>query len=235
MLPKSDAEKLSKEQLAFMKRLGKLLLPQIALQLLRDGEISIKEKTAAQIEAEVVSHVRSALAEQRIHFALGIDHATELLPEARRFLRQDKLELSALYFATYFEHRLNWLIVQVCETKGIDEPTIKQLREANIRAKCTWVMVLLGHEPLPKDKMKAIDEISEIRNAFIHYKWPTESGDTKSSQRSREQTLIGLKKADSIVRYLRKFEEGRLYNGQKSQLLSALKGRANKKTPSGKT
>lgn len=138
--------------------------------------------------------------------------------------------MSALYFATYFEHRLNWLIVQICEAKRIDEPTIKQLlREANIRAKCTWVMVLLGHEPLAKEKLKAIDEISEVRNAFVHYKWPAESGDASSSQRSREQNLIKLKKADSVVRYLRRFEEGRLYNGQKSQLLSALKGRTIKK------
>jgi hypothetical protein len=232
MPPKS--EDTAKEDKELLRELGEVVVPQIALQLLRDGEISIHGKTEDQVVGEVVSYLRLALSEQKINFGIGIDHAVELLPEARKFLRLQKYELSALYFATYFEHRLNWLIVQICETKQIDAATIKQvLREASMRAKCTWIMVFLGYKPLSKEMLTALDQISDIRNAFVHFKWPTEVGDAHTSQRSREQTLAKLKKAESIVRYLRKFEEGHLYKGQGRQLLSALKKRHKSRRPKG--
>lgn len=44
MPQETDAEKLSKKQIAFTKKLGKFLFPQIALQLLRDGDISVEGK-----------------------------------------------------------------------------------------------------------------------------------------------------------------------------------------------
>lgn len=220
----SDEAARSKQRKAVLREVGEVVVPQIALRLLRDGEIQVQGKPRDQIVSEVASYLRSALSERQMTFAIGTDHAVRLLPEARRFLRLQEYELSALYFATYFEHRMNWLLVQICEAKRIDTATIKQLlREASMRAKCTWVMVLLGYGAIPREKLKSLEDINEIRNAFVHFKWPTETADVHISQRVREQTLAKLKKAESIVRYLRKFEEAHLYNGQGRQLLSAFK------------
>lgn len=154
----SDNKKSSKEREELLEKVGKIVVPQIALQLLRDERISIRGKTEDQVETELIALLKSELS--RINFAATVDHAASLLPEARKFLREGKTELSALYFATYFEHRLNWLIVQICQSKQIDERTIRQLlRETSIRAKCTWVMVLLGHQPFSKEKLTDIEAI----------------------------------------------------------------------------
>ncbi|MBB4396969.1 hypothetical protein [Bradyrhizobium sp. ERR14] len=221
MSAKPEGAALGREREELLEKVGKIVFPQAALKLLRDGLISIEGRTDEQIVDDVLSYLRSNL--KNTTFGLVTDHATSILPEARKFFRQGELELSALYFATYYEHRLNWIIVQICETKRIDPRIIKQLlREASMRAKCTWVMALLELSPFPKEKLKAIDEISEVRNSFIHYKWPIESGDANTSQSSREQILTSLNKAESIVRYLRDFEQRHLYKGQGHRLLRAL-------------
>lgn len=228
MSPKLEGKALAREREILLRAIGKIVVPQAALQLLRDGQISIEGKTEDQVFAEVAAHLRSQL-ESKTPFGLVTDHATDILPEARRFLRQQQYELSALYFATYFEHRLNWIVVQICQKKRIDAPMVKQLlRDASMRAKCTWVMAVLGQTPFPKEKLAAILEISELRNAFIHYKWPVELSNAKES--SREQTLMKLKKAEAIVRYLRKFEEDHLYDGRGRRLLRALRNGPKRRT-----
>jgi hypothetical protein len=182
-----------------MKEISRIVIPQIALQLLRDGEVSAEGKTSDQLKIDVASFLRDAIAKEKLHISLAIDHASELLPEARRLLRAGKNELSAVYFATYFEHRLDWLIVQICDSKKINGATVKQvLRDTSMRAKCTWVMTLLGHKPFSKEKLRAIDEIAEVRNAFIHYKWPHRDLSGQESTKAHEQVLAKLGKAEAL-------------------------------------
>ncbi|UGA44488.1 hypothetical protein HU230_0000160 [Bradyrhizobium quebecense] len=206
-----------------LKELGEVLVPQIALRLLRDGDVSTEGKTNDQIRADVTLFLREAIKKKTLNVSIAIDHAIELLPEARRLLRNGKNELSAVYFATYFEHSLNWLIFQICESKKINAATIKQvLRDTNMRAKCTWVMTLLGHKPFSKEKLRALEEIAEVRNAFIHYKWPLTELSEKESK-AHGQILVKLRKAESLVRYLREFENDQLYKGRGRRLRKALK------------
>src|SRR5690242_10059748 len=109
MSAKLEGEALAKEREALLDEVGRLVFPQAALRLLRDGQISIKGRTDDEIADDVISRLKSLL-KAKMTFGLVTDHAISILPEARKFLRQGDLELSALYFATYFEHRLNWII-----------------------------------------------------------------------------------------------------------------------------
>jgi hypothetical protein len=219
----SDLDAIFRENPELVERLSKTVVPQVALQLLRDGDVSAEGKSSDQIKNDVASFLKEAIAKKKFRFSIGIDHASELLPEARRLLRAGKNELSAVYFATYFEHRFNWLIVQICDSKKIGGTIIKQvLRDTNLRAKCTWVMTLLGHKPFSKDKLKAIEDIAEVRNAFIHYKWPTSELYGQESMKSREQVLARLGKAEALVRYLRKFEDTQIYKGHGRRVKKAL-------------
>lgn len=201
-----------------------MLASQITLQLVRDGIIIPDGKTDAQLKTEVASFIRTGLANKTIRLRPGIDHTQSLLAEARRSFRQEKFEFAALYFATFFEHKLNWLITQICHQKHIDELMVKQLlREASVRAKCTWILALLGHKPIRSDIQNAIGAINEIRNSFIHYKWPDSEEDHQRSTRLDAQMLGKLKKAETVIRYLRRFEEGKIYGGNGKRVRRIMK------------
>jgi hypothetical protein len=209
-----DLDKVSKRQKKFLSKTGKSLDSQIALQLVRDGAIIPDGKTDEQLVKEVSSFIRTGFAQKTIRFEFGIDYTRQLLTDARRLFRQGKLELSALYFATFFEHKLNWLITEICRKNQIDDLMIAQLlREASVRAKCTWILALLGHKPVQSNLLNAITALNEIRNSFIHYKWPNKETDPQKLAKLDEQMLGKLKKAENVIRYLRKFEEGQLYKG----------------------
>jgi hypothetical protein len=226
MQNKLDLGKLTKQEGEFLLKTGKMLASQIALQLVRDGAIVPDGKTDQQLKGEVSSYILSGLKKKTIQIKFGIDHTRDLLAEARRFFREKKLELAALYFATFFEHKLNWLITEICRKNQIDDLMIAQLlREASVRAKCTWILALLGQKPLKPNILNAISAINEIRNSFIHYKWPNKETDHQKSAKLDEQMLGKLKKAESIIRYLRRFEEGRLYREHGKRVRRLIRGR----------
>ena len=224
MQTKLDLSKLNKQQREFLLKTGELLASQIALQLIRDRAIVPDGKTDEQLKDEVALFISSGLAKKTIQIKIGIDHTKHLLTEARRFFRQGEFELAAFYFATFFEHKLNWLIAEICRKNQVDESMIGQLlREANIRAKCTWVLALLGHKPLQPNIYNAIGAINEVRNAFIHYKWPNKETDRQKSAKLEAQMSEKLKKAETIIRYLQKFEEEQLYQGHGKRVRRAIK------------
>jgi hypothetical protein len=141
----------------FESAVQKMLFSQTALQLVRDGAISTKGKTDEEIEKEVLSFLKKNLQKQRVVWSVRITHEEVLLREARRHSRSRDAEFAALFFATYFEHKLNWLVAQICEKKRIDDSTITLvLREASLRAKCTWLLRLLGHDPIKTEIAKRL-------------------------------------------------------------------------------
>src|SRR5581483_7254858 len=130
MPKKIDPSKISKN---FEKRVGRLAATDIVLELIRDGIITTKGKSQGEIAGEVATLLRSAL-QKGLKLILHVDHSGELLAQARQFFRDGELELSALFYSTYFEHRLNWLIAQFCYQKKIADSEFKQLiRDANIK------------------------------------------------------------------------------------------------------
>ncbi|WP_454001945.1 hypothetical protein [Afipia felis] len=88
------------------------------------------------------------------------------------------------------------------------------MRDASLRAKCTWLLELLDHQPIAQNIVKAINEIGEIRNSFIHYKWPSAQHTNDGRSSTEDPLRAKLKKAESIARYFRKFEENQLYANQ---------------------
>lgn len=216
-------EKTNRETL--LNDIGKHLIPQIALQLVRDEVISVEGKTNDEIATEVISHLKAMISKKSANFVIGVDHTTDLLRQARKFLRQKQAEQSALYYATFFEHRINWLIVQICNSKRIEDKAIKQiLRDTNMKAKCTWVLSLLGHKPLSDKNLKAVLDIAELRNAFVHYKWPVEHDDTTDRIATNKQIQTKLERAEGVIRYLKRFEDYSVYRGHGNRTKKALKG-----------
>lgn len=210
-MPKARNSKTSAERdQEFLSRLGRIIVPQFILQLIRDGIIIPNGKTDEQIKAEAATIFRKYGTE----ITIGIDHTKTLLAKARAHVRQKETEFASLYFATFFEHKINWIIVQICQKRKIRGSEIKQiLREAGLRAKCTWIMALLNYEPLSSRAVKTVNDIAEIRNSFVHYKWPSEDPDSSGLQQSKDRHLSILKGAEYVVAHLKRIEERHLYKG----------------------
>lgn len=216
----------TRERASLLRKVGRSLVPQIALRLLRDGEIDPTGKTDKEIRDEIADIILSEINRKDIKLTIGIDHTDMLLATARSSLRENKLDISALYYATYFEHRINWLISEICQKKKIGNTTIRQvLKEGNIRTKCTWVLELLGFPPVKKDILRSITLINEARNSFVHYKWPTNEADSEEYEELQKQQHANLKKAEIVVRHLRKIEEKALYSGHGKYIRRAMRAK----------
>jgi hypothetical protein len=85
-----------------MRKVGRLLTSQFALQAIHDGDISVDGKNDQEITEEVAQKLKSLIETKSLKFKFHIDFSNHLLPEARRHLRQRRPELSALFYATYF-------------------------------------------------------------------------------------------------------------------------------------
>jgi hypothetical protein len=95
------------------------------------------------------------------------------------------------------------------------------IRESNLAAKGTWPLQLLGLKSLTKKWLTRINDIAELRNAFVQYKWQPEPDHASTS--SKAQNERKLKYAEGIVRYLRIFEDRALYAGKGRHIMKVFK------------
>lgn len=224
-----DNDKLSAKDQARLRKIGKFALHQIAENLLLGNHISTEGKTSEEIAYELMKKIQAYISAGRFEFEISIDHTDRLLKEARKALQDDRLSISSLFYATYFEHKINHLVVKASRRQKLPNVTIKQLlREVNLRGKCTWLFKLLALKEVAKQHQDTINEISEARNAFVHYKWPVEDDDPMQSDRKDREFRQRLNKAEKVVQYLRRFEETQIYNGQRSQVRKAIERPLNK-------
>jgi hypothetical protein len=133
-----------------------------------------------------------------------VDHTFTLTREARRFAGRDMPELSILLHATACEHWINDVVSVFCRRKKVAEMDRTQiLRDAPYRAKCTWVLKLLGAPPIPERHVGKLTHLMDLRNEFVHYKWKG-SGDERDDNKMK-QCLDGLRPTLSyLARYRRR-------------------------------
>jgi hypothetical protein len=149
----------------------------------------------------------------------SLDHTSELLRLARYYLRSDNLDLAALFYATYFEHCLNYMIGKLAQKRKFSRAsTVQMMRDVQIRGKCSWLLEVLGIRYISAHHARNIVQISEIRNSFVHYKW---QGSNLLDEKANIQKKELLKKADKVVRYLDDFVDDVLY-GKKKRVVKKL-------------
>jgi hypothetical protein len=78
-----------------------------------------------------------------------------------------------MMFATWIEHRLNWLLMDAARRNGL---TLRQaaqvVRDANMPQKTGTTWLLLFGSPFDPETDKDIGKVATARNNFVHYKWP---------------------------------------------------------------
>lgn len=79
----------------------------------------------------------------------------------------------------------------------------------NINGKATWLIRLLGLPPINRKHLKTISKTSELRNAYLHYKWKP----SETEEKTEDEHLLSIK---GMIRYLRAYETKIEFQGKKN-------------------
>jgi len=226
---KEPPELSQKEFAALLSRLSKKeqqdlfqIVKNASLQLVRDGHIDVSGKSTEEIECEIRTYLKKVVADRESPIHIVIDHTAHLLKLARQFAIQKKHEDACLYYALWFEHWLNHLIVSSGRRKGLTDQELNQIiRETDIgRGKTTWLLRLLDVPAFSQEHQKKILKIAELRNTFVHYKW--KSFDHHATKEHQE----ALADIEKTVKYFKGFERRHFFGKMKSLVRKALTNKA---------
>ena len=138
---------------------------------IESGEINPHGKNKAELAAEFALFFDrwAASGEELVPIP---DHTEDLLRRGRIATADGNFEMAALFYATWAEHWLNWL-VRALSTRGkVSEAHLSEIvRTVPLRGKLTWLVALLGGKPIAARHVAQIQSMAELRNAFVHYKW----------------------------------------------------------------
>ena len=206
-------------------QLGQDLLSCVFESVLCDTNIDSKGKTEDQIMAEV----RKIALEwsKRYEMVPVIDFKPNLLARARGFKRHHENHQAILYYATWFEHWINGILIR--RLRSLDEREITQMiRDVSLRGKFTWLLALVHGRRIPQKYVKAILEVAEFRNKFVHYKYKAINNDDPDEEEAKLKHV--QRTAETAVRYLQTFEERHFFKGAVRGLLKKLRKGRNKKS-----
>ncbi len=74
---------------------------------------------------------------------------------------------------------------------------------SNKKAKHTWLIKLLELPKLNEKHLKAISNISDLRNNFVHYKWKALSDE--ADERQRKNYIKSLENINKTIVYLKNY------------------------------
>lgn len=153
-----------------------------------------------------------------------IDKKSNLLSQARNFVKSKEDELACLMYATFFEHTINWLIVVGCARKGLNKQkdTKSILRNIGFEAKCTWLLKLLDFKALNENYLKRMFRVNEFRNCFVHYKYREYDFDTDNYEDEMNNLSSMISDIDKTAIYLDRFVSKQVYGNKKERVKNIL-------------
>lgn len=148
------------------------VLQSVLETLISNGEVIVDRKSTSELLHEAANYIvdRPGFFDE---WMATPSHEESLLAEARQYVVEDRPELAFMMFATWIEHRLNWLLMDAARRRGLTLRQASQVvRDANMPQKTgtTWLL-LFGH-PFDAKTEKDIGKVATARNNFVHYKWP---------------------------------------------------------------
>lgn len=148
------------------------ILKSVLEALISNGEIVAGGKSTSELLFEAANYI---LDEPKFFDKWTATPSFEepLLAEAERYLREDRPEFALMMFATWIEHRLNWLLMDAARRNGLTlRQAAKVVRDANMPQKTGTTWLLLLGSPFDAETEKDIGKVATARNNFVHYKWP---------------------------------------------------------------
>ena len=178
--------------------------------VITDEDLTDRNKLIKKIKGELISSKKG--------ISIVIDHTRTLLRIARDYYKKEEYDLSYLFYAIYFEHEVNDIIDIYCSRNKIEQKVKNEIiKSTNISAKYSWLLTILKFPNFNDIHRKTILDVSDKRNAYIHYKW-NEDQDTKLINNSEKEKLkrdIELNKIELAIRYLTNYKLKNLFNNKK--------------------
>lgn len=196
--------------------LAKTVLHGVICELINIGVVNPKGKTGDQIVDEVGKYVENHVAELQ----LIVDHTDDIVRQARVYQKFNKKELACLFYALYIEHRLNEIVSHLASRRKLPVKDIEALtRETSYKAKCSWLLHILGGKPVHILHLNRINKLMELRNSFVHYKW------RPMSEQMESETKSVLENIDKTIKYLSYYRSNHLDLASKQKIRKVLKSR----------
>lgn len=206
------------------KRIGVTLVRSVAEELVRFGVINPEGKSDEELHSAVLRYIQGNFINKgEVTFTWVIDHTQMILQEARKFTQVGQLELSCLFYATWFEHWLNDVIYTAGKRRKLSEQEITQIiRETQFRGKSTWLLRILNLGTINETHLKRMQNNIESRNSFVHYKWKRVDIDDEVWEKDKKALTDLLTEVEKTVTYLRRFQGKQFFAGRKRKVLPSI-------------
>ena len=213
-----------KEQAKIEQNLIDFIYESFVKSLYKSGEITIEDfDDTAKLKKKLLK------LNSKTEYKIVVSHTEDLLKTAREFRDKDDSNKAKLFYATYFEHELNDLIIELTQKKNIDKKTTTDIiKSVTIIGKLTWLLSILGATKFSEIHKNIILKIADERNAFVHYKYNPENDDFKTTSQEKDNNLKkieGFKKIENAITYLKKYKSRILFNGNKTHIENKLKAK----------
>jgi len=213
--------KLSKKHQTIIKDLGYQLISNFGRDLIRSGTINATGKNDEELRQEIWNYIHTNVVDSEAPIYVTIDHTSNLLKKARGHHRQKEYDDAFLFYAFWFEHWLNRIVVFGGERRKLSaKKTELIIRETDLgRGKTTWLLSLLELPPLNEAHRKKMLKIAELRNSYVHYKWKAVDID-KNKEVEYEICLADIEKT---IRYFQSYERKNFFGNNKNKIKSIMR------------
>jgi hypothetical protein len=183
------------------KELQKGLITSVINNAIEDGinpkNFSDKDKYKEKLQ----EYVRGI---KLLEVTITADYRNSILQEARRYKRLKQYEFACVFYATWLEHWINKLLITYIRKTKFPKSEIPNLiKSYSFREKFLWFPLLLGLRPISIKHLNRIINLADIRNSFIHYKWPERS--PHDTQHNKEVVDI-MNNITTIIYYLKNYD-----------------------------
>ena len=170
--------------------------------LILSGQLDTRGKTLKVIESEF----RKAAGRIR-KFTTYTRHVDGLGESAENAYNSGNFGLAVALWATLVEHEVNHLFSFAPGLVGYHRTLIASVVKdsGSIRNKLTLIHAFFGAPPPPKDVLGAIQNISDNRNQYLHYKWAVaHNADAEANEERSFKEACG--KYHLVKKYLKTIE-----------------------------
>jgi hypothetical protein len=174
-------------------------------------------------ESEIVAAI-TAMKGRRVNFTTS--YSDSLLSQARAFRRKQKTWEACIFYATWLEHFLNGLVLDLCHEKLEASEAAQVVRDLPIRAKLSWFPVLGGLKPIAKSHVTLLTRLADLRNEFVHYKKSHDPFGVEDDSQDRVKAVLA--RVESSVRYLGLYYDRQMLKGKTRNIKRAARDLAKK-------
>lgn len=202
-----------------------IMFEEVNLDNLSDEEV-VLEAFSLHLDYFEIDHNEELDASERAEKSSDVqwssNHERDLKSQGDKFLDEGKHEFAILFYATWIEHWLNRIILLRAIGKGTHpELATALIRSSRIELKMGRIWTSLAIPRFPKELARQVTRVMESRNAFVHYKWPSEDDQTHTESINR--TKLEAQKAQQTVTELAELEDSIFYKGRSRAIREAFR------------